>query len=108
MNKKDVTDEPDDDEPDEAPRPAFEWIGLGRIMAPLTKTPWISPDLQICPGRPPMFAGYGSSGKTLALQSLALSVATAERIWGQFSLQEPRTVRHVDHEQGFHATALAR
>ena len=87
-------------------RPAFNWITTAGIFAPLPETRWISRDLQICPGRPAMLAGYGASGKTLGLQSLALSVATGERIWGQFSAREPRIVRHVDHEQGRVATAL--
>ena len=85
-------------------RPTFEWICVSGIFAPLPPTPWISRDLQLCPGRPAMLAGYGASGKTLALQSLALSVATGGRIWGQFSVREPLRVRHVDHEQGAHAT----
>lgn len=86
------------------PRSAFEWIGVAGIFAPLPETPWISRELQICHGRPAMLAGYGASGKTLALQSLALSVATDEKIWSQFRVRKPLRVRHVDHEQGQHAT----
>lgn len=56
--------------------PPFDWIGVDRIFEPLAPTPWVVPGLQLGPGRPTLLVGYGSSGKTITAQSLALSVVT--------------------------------
>jgi hypothetical protein len=50
-------------------------------------------------GAPHLFAGYGFSGKTLSLQSLALSLAAGRVAWGAYACK-PRRVVHVDLEQG--------
>jgi hypothetical protein len=50
-------------------------------------------------GAPHLFAGYGFSGKTLALQALALSLAGGHAVWGSY-LVKPSRVVHVDFEQG--------
>lgn len=88
---------------DISPAP-FHWIRTPDIFQPLPPTKWIVPALQLCPGRPAMLAAYGSTGKTLAAQSLALSVAARRRVWREFDCPAALTVRHVDHEQGRHAT----
>lgn len=46
-----------------------------------------------------LVAGYGYSGKTLALQSLALSVAGGAPVWGVYRGRKGRAL-HVDLEQG--------
>jgi hypothetical protein len=46
-----------------------------------------------------MIAGYGFSGKTLALQSAMLSLAAGRPVWGAYKGQQSR-VLHVDMEQG--------
>jgi hypothetical protein len=46
-----------------------------------------------------LVAGYGYSGKTLALQSLALSLAAGRPVWGAYTGKQSR-VLHVDLEQG--------
>jgi hypothetical protein len=50
-------------------------------------------------GAPHLFAGYGFSGKTLALQSMALSLAAEQPVWGTYRARQSR-VLHVDCEQG--------
>jgi hypothetical protein len=50
-------------------------------------------------GPPHMIAGYGFSGKTVAIQSMAVSLAAGRSIWGCYTAT-PRRVLHVDLEQG--------
>lgn len=83
---------------------AFTRMRVADIFAPLPPTRWLCEQLQWCPGRPAMFAGYGYSGKTLAAQSAALSIAAGRSIWGWFRSARTGKVLHVDHEQGEHAT----
>lgn len=82
----------------------IEWRAAREVFAPLAPTAWISRELQMGPGRPAMLVGYGSSAKTLAAQSLILSVAAGTPIWGKFSC-ERGVAKHLDYEQGFKATA---
>lgn len=56
-------------------------------------------------GAPHLVAGYGFSGKTVALQSLALSLAAGRPVWGAFTGRLSR-VLHVDLEQGDILTRL--
>jgi hypothetical protein len=78
---------------------------LGReVFLPLPPTPWVSKELQIGPGRPAMLAGYGASAKTMAAQSMILSVAAGVPVWGKFHC-ERGIAKHLDYEQGFKATA---
>lgn len=74
------------------------------IFAELPEQRWAVPGLQIGPGRPTLFVGFGASAKTLAAQSLALSLAAGVPAWGHFDCT-PATVLHLDFEQGFYATA---
>jgi hypothetical protein len=50
-------------------------------------------------GAPHMIAGYGFSGKTMALQSAAISLCVGRAVWGTHPC-EPIRVLHVDLEQG--------
>lgn len=83
---------------------AIQWISTRSIFEPLPPTKWLSRELGICPGRPFMLAGYGYSGKTLAAQAIMLALASATPVWGHFSAGAPMRVRHLDFEQGRHAT----
>lgn len=80
------------------------WREASAVFAPLPPTRWISAGLHIGPGRPAMLAGYGASGKTIASQALALAVASGVPAWGNYPVTIGK-VLHVDHEQGWHATA---
>jgi len=83
---------------------SIEWR-LGReVFLPLPPTPWVSKELQIGPGRPAMLAGYGATAKTMAAQSMILSVAAGVPVWGKFHC-ERGVAKHLDYEQGFKATA---
>ncbi len=84
--------------------PAIVSLGPAQIFAPLPESRWVAAGLQIGPGRPAVIAGYGSSAKTLAAQSLALCVAAGVRVWGHFDVEAQR-VLHLDYEQGFAASA---
>lgn len=96
----------EDERPVSAPaaRPLVEWISTPDIFAPLPPTPWRVRDLHICPGRPTVLGAYGGTGKSIVAQSLALSYAAGRSAWGQFSTGRGGRVRHVDKEQGRHAT----
>lgn len=50
-------------------------------------------------GAPHLVAGYGYSGKTLALQAMLLQLAAGRRVWGAYDATA-RRVLHVDLEQG--------
>jgi RecA-family ATPase len=89
---------------DTDPGRRFEWLQAADIFAELPPTKWVVEPLQICPGRPTLWAGYGASAKTLSLQSLALSLASGTQLWGHFSPVAPLQVQHIDYEQGPHAT----
>lgn len=84
-----------------AMQPMFDTAAL---FAPLPAQRWAVPGLQIGPGRSTLIAGYGSSAKTIAAQSLALSLASGHLVWGHFE-SSPMTVLHIDYEQGYFATA---
>ena len=83
---------------------SFAWVIGSEIFAPLPPTTWRVPGLQLCPGRPSMLIAFGASGKTLASQALLLACATGKPVWGQFQVPAPMVTRHLDHEQGKHAT----
>lgn len=51
-------------------------------------------------GAPHMVAGFGFSGKTIAMQSMAVSLASGTPIWGYYRVPSPLRVLHVDLEQG--------
>lgn len=98
---------PDEPAPTSAatsPRARIEWVHGVEAEAELPPPNWIVPKLQICPGRPTMIAGYGSSGKTLIAQSLLLACAAGKQVWGVFDTPRKLVVRHLDHDQGRYAT----
>ena len=53
----------------------------------------------MCPGAPGLVAGFGFSGKTVAVQALAMSIAAGLPVWGAFSAPRARCL-HIDYEQG--------
>lgn len=70
---------------DEPPRP-YPIRGLPMRTGPVT-----------------LMIAYAYSGKSVALQSMLLSVATGHKVWGQFSCERGRTI-YVDGEQGITET----
>lgn len=74
-------------------------LGGAELATPLPPIPWLCEPLRLAPGAVTLVAGYGYSRKTMALQSLAVSVAASKPVWGVWSCQQGR-VLHLDYEQG--------
>ena len=85
-------------------REEFNIVGAERLFAPLPPVDWLCQSLYIAPGAPTLFCGYGYSGKSVALQSLALSVASGTALWGVRAVKRGK-VLHLDYEQGIRITA---
>lgn len=89
--------------PADQPPVPLPWLETATIFEPLPPVPYVLGALDICPGAPALVAGYGFSGKTVACQSLALSVATGGLAWGTYPVSQGR-VCHIDYEQGSRLT----
>jgi hypothetical protein len=78
------------------------------IAAPLPDLAYLVREIGLVAdaGPPHLVAGYGYSGKTLAMQSLALSLSAALPVWGFYSCRDARRVIHVDYEQGERLTRI--
>jgi hypothetical protein len=85
-----------------APTLASELLDGAAIAAPLPAIDYLVREIGLVAGggAPHLIAGYGFSGKTLAVQSLALSLASGQPVWGSYPTRNPRRVLHVDLEQG--------
>lgn len=103
---------PDVEEPAQEPNPA-EFLSPPKKAAPPSAfslmtaedfekdepIPWVITDL-VSAGEPTMIVGGAGSGKTSAMVSLALSVATGKPVWGKFAVARSGPVVHIDYEQG--------
>lgn len=78
---------------------AWNLLRASDLATPLPPVPWLCEPLGLAPGPVALVAGYGYSRKTMALQSLALSVAAGRSVWGVWSTRPGRVV-HLDYEQG--------
>lgn len=86
--------------------PPFVAIGGAAIAAPLPPVPYIVPALGFARSAAPnMIGGYGYSRKTLALQDMALSIATGTPVWERFECVQAPVV-HIDYEQGDYLSRL--
>lgn len=85
-------------------QPRLPWLSTPAIFAPVPPVLWAVAGLQLAPGRPFLWAGYGAGGKTLSMQSLSVAAAAGRPIWGEYRLDRPLRVRHIDSEQGEGAT----
>jgi hypothetical protein len=80
-------------------------IDVDDLLAPLPPVDFLSRDLQWCVGRPATIVGVGGCGKTIAIQSAALSLASGVRpIWDHFPVGRRSRVLHLDHDNGTRAT----
>jgi len=104
---------PEDDAEPFEPAPHPERRDPARVVAlldakqlakPLPELDYLIPDLGIASGAPVLFAGYGYSGKTVSLQSMALSIASDLPVWGIYGAKRGR-VLHLDFEQGQRVTS---
>jgi hypothetical protein len=79
-------------------------MGPAAIFAPLEPVAYVIRALDLCPGAPALWAGYGFSGKTLAAQAAALALAgDVGKVWSAFAAPRAR-VLHLDYEQGSRLT----
>ena len=99
-----LLEEPKEKEPpkkEEAKVSLERWnlLGTRALATPLPPIPWLCEPIRMAPGAVSLVAGYGYSRKTMAMQSLLLSVATGRPVWGLYSCRKGRGV-HLDYEQG--------
>ncbi len=87
------------------PDPLERWnlLGVSDLSQLLPPIPWVCEPLGLAPGAVSLVAGYGYSRKTMALQSLGLSVAAGRPVWGLWSCRKGPFV-HLDYEQGRRVT----
>jgi len=90
-------------QPNNRRKTAWQSLDVAAIFAPLEPVNYLIQPLDLCPGAPALVAGYGFSGKTVALQSAAVSIAAGQRVWGTFAARQGR-VLHIDYEQGARLT----
>ncbi len=83
------------------PPPLARWnvLTTEQLAEELPPVNWMCEPLGIAPGAITLVAGYGYSRKTMALQSLGLSVAAGKPVWGLWSCRKGPFV-HIDYEQG--------
>jgi hypothetical protein len=80
-------------------------LDVDDLFAPLAPVDFLSKDLQWCAGRPATIVGVGGCGKTMAIQSAALSLASGARpIWDHFPVGRRARMLHMDHDNGTRAT----
>jgi RecA-family ATPase len=80
-------------------RERWQLLNITDLSTPLPPIPWLCEGIGLAPGAISLFAGYGYSRKTMALQSAVLSVATGKPLWGVYSTRKGKTL-HLDYEQG--------
>lgn len=90
-------------EPVSQPVKAARFIGWPDLMTPMGEVPWLVKELEICPGRPPLFISDSGVGKTWTLQALALAVATGQPVFGRFPCRQG-PVLHLSRDSGLRAT----
>jgi hypothetical protein len=74
-------------------------LSVDDLAAELPPVPWVCKSLGLAPGALTMVAGYGYSRKTMAMQSLGLSVASGKDAFGVWTVERGAFV-HLDYEQG--------
>jgi hypothetical protein len=85
---------------------SLNYLNIPAILEPMPPIQWVQSDLYLCRGRPALWQGFGYSGKTITLQSLAMSLAWGLPFWGHWEVKERKRVVHLDYEQGEYATRL--
>ncbi len=79
--------------------PDWNILDVSDLAKALPKVPWVCEALGLAPGAISLVAGYGYSRKTMAMQSLGLSVAAGKPAWGVYTARRGPFV-HLDYEQG--------
>jgi hypothetical protein len=86
-------------EPEPVKLERWNLLGVPDLCGVLPPIPWVCEALGLAPGAVSLVAGYGYSRKTMAMQSLGLSVASGRPVWGLWSARRGPFV-HLDYEQG--------
>jgi hypothetical protein len=72
---------------------------VNEIFAQLPPVNWLCQDLQLAPGRPNLLAGPGYGGKSIIAQIIGFSVASGQRVFGKFPVQQGKVI-HLNYDQG--------
>lgn len=78
---------------------AWQFLNGADLETELAPVDWVVEALGIAPGAVTIIGGAGFGGKTVSMQSLALSVASGTPAWGKFHVARGRVI-HLDWEQG--------
>ncbi len=78
---------------------AWQFLSGSDLDTELDPVAWVVEALGIAPGAVTIIGGAGFGGKTVSMQSLALSVASGMPAWGMFPVARGRVI-HLDWEQG--------
>jgi|SRR5882757_7161128 len=83
------------------------WLTWEDVEKPLPDLEYFCPALKIVAGggAPHMIAGSSFVGKSIAVQSMIVSLCTGVPVWGAFPTEKPFKVAHIDLEQGIYRTA---
>lgn len=74
-------------------------LTIDAVEAPILPVNWLCEALNIAPGAPTVFAGYGGLGKSMLVQLLAVCAATGRPLFSSMNVRQSR-VLHFDYEQG--------
>ncbi len=93
----------------EAPTPPVRitTVSAATLATPLGPVPWLVEGLGLAPGRPTVLTGRAGTGKTFAIQDLALAIASGQPVFNdhRFLPSHSGPVLHIDVDQGRYATA---
>lgn len=78
-------------------------VRLDNIRSPIPPVPWLVEALNIAPGPPTLFAGYGGLGKSMLVQMVVVCAATGRPLFSSMPVRKSR-VLHLDYEQGERTT----
>jgi hypothetical protein len=82
-------------------------VSSAELASRSTVVDWLVEGLDFAPGRPMVIGGKAGSGKTRALQDMALRVAGAPgMVWGEYPISRTGSVLHIDVDQGPRSTQI--
>jgi AAA domain len=92
------------------PPPPYDdtpWLKWSDLKKPLVRPDYFCERLGLVSGggAPHMIAGNSFVGKSIALQSMVVSLCAGAKLWGEFPVTRPFKVAHIDLEQGPFTTA---
>lgn len=73
--------------PPEPEKPS-PWLTGDALAQPIAGVNWLVKELELAPGRCPIISADSGAGKSWAVQSLALAVASGEPVFGEFECRQ--------------------